>query len=94
MGFDIKMWALILSAAIGGLFAGLLVLLGETVFENIILVIVLLVISGAVSGANPNLRFIFITTLLAAVIGTTTNLINQYVANKLLNKLTQQSCIP
>lgn len=86
MGFDIKMWALTLSATIGGLFAGLLVLLGETVIENIILVIVLLVISGAVSGANPNLRFIFITALLAAVIGTTTNLINQYVTNKLLNK--------
>lgn len=86
MGFDIKMWGLILSATIGGLFAGLLVLPGETVIENIILVIVLLVISGVVSGENANLRFIFITALLAAVIGTMINLINQYITNNMLKK--------
>lgn len=82
MGFDIKMWVLILSASIGSLFAGSLVMLGETVIENIILVAILLVMTGVLSGSKPNLGFIFISALLSGMIGAMTNQINQYAANK------------
>lgn len=81
-GFDIKVWELTLSASIGGLFAGLLVLQRETVIENIILVVIILVLTGVLSGRNPDLGFIFISALLSGVIGAITNQINQYAANK------------
>ena len=84
MGFDINIWVLIVSASIGGLFAGLLVQLGETVIENIILVAVVLVLAGVLWGKNPSLGFIFISALLSGVIGAIINQINQYTANKAL----------
>ena len=82
MGFDIKMWVLIVSASIGGIFTGFLVLLGETVIENIILVVILLVLAGVLWGTTPSLGFIFISALLSGVTGAITNQINQYTANK------------
>ena len=84
MGFDVKLWALILSASFGGLFSGLLVQLGETVIENIFLVAIVLVLAGVLWGYYPSLGFIFISALLSAVIGTITNHVNQYAANKAL----------
>ncbi len=89
--FDMEMWVLIVSASIGGLFAGVLVLLGETVIENIILVSVVLVISGVLSTTNPGLGFVFFTALLSGVIGSITNQVNQYAANRLLKSGTSQS---
>lgn len=94
MGFDIKMWVLIVTASIGGLFAGLLLLLRESAIENIILVVVAVVISGVLSGAKPGLGFIFISTLLSGVIGTITNQISQYAAYRAIKSGTQQSGAP
>ena len=82
MGFDIKLWILIVSASIGGLFAGIILLLRETVIENIIMMVFVLVLAGIVSGTKPGFGFVFISALLSGVIGTITNQINQYVANK------------
>ena len=82
MGFEIAIWVLIVSAFIGGLFAGVLVLLQETVIENIFLVVLVLVLAGVLWGHKPSLGFIFISALLSGVIGAITNQINQYAANK------------
>ena len=82
VGFDINWWVLILSASIGGLFSGLLVLLGETVIENIILVLVFLVLAGVLWGHKPSLGFIFISILISSVIGVIINQVNQYAADK------------
>jgi hypothetical protein len=84
MGFDINIWVLIVSASIGGLFAGLLVQLGETVIENIMLVAIVLVLAGVLWGEKPSLGLIFISALLSGVIGAIINQINQYAANKAL----------
>jgi hypothetical protein len=94
VGFDINLWMLILSASIGGLFAGLLVLLGETVIENIILVLVFLVLAGVLWGHKPSLGFIFISVLISSVIGVITNQVNQYAANKALKLGTPKSGAP
>ena len=94
VGFDIKLWVLILSASIGGLFAGLLVQLGETVIENIILVLVFLVLAGVLWGYKPSLGFFFISVLISGVIGVITNQVNQYAANKALKSGTPQSGAP
>ena len=90
MGFDIMMWVLIVSASIGGIFAGFLVLLGETVMENIILVLILLVFAGVLWGTTPSLGFIFISALLSGVIGAITNQINQYAADQALQSDTSR----
>lgn len=84
MGFDINMWVLIVSASIGGILTGFLVLLGETVIENIFLVVILLVLTGVLWGTKPGLGFIFISALLSGVIGMITNQINQYLVNQAL----------
>ena len=94
VGFDINLWVLILSASIGGLFSGLLVLLGETVIENIILVLVFLVLAGVLWGHKPSLGFIFISVLISSVIGVITNQVNQYAANKALKSGTPKSGAP
>ena len=84
-GFDIKMWVLIVSSSIGGIFAGLLVLLGETIIENIILVVILLVLAGILWGTTPRLGFIFVSALLSGVIGVHLHPITPYAANKHFN---------
>jgi len=94
MGFDIKLWVLIVSASIGGLFAGFIVLLRETVIENIIMVVIVLVLAGILSGTKPGFGFVFISALLSGVIGTITNHINQYAANKAIKSGTPQSGAP
>lgn len=94
MGFDIKLWVIILSASVGSLFAGLLVLLGETIIENIFLLAIVLVLAGVLWGHYPGLGFIFISALLSGVIGTITNHINQYAANKALKSETPKSGAP
>jgi hypothetical protein len=91
IGFEIKMWVLIVSAFIGSLFAGVIMFLQETVIENIFMVALVLVLAGVVSGTKPGLGFIFISALLSGVIGTITNHINQYAANKALKSGTPQS---
>lgn len=93
MGFEVKMWVLIVSASIGGLFAGLLVWHGETVIENIVIVVVVLVLSGILSG-EFGLGYIFISALLSCVIGAIANQINQYAANKALKAGTPKSGSP
>ena len=94
VGFDVKLWILILSASIGGLFAGLLVQLGETVIENIILVLVFLVLAGVLWGYKPSLGFIFISVLISSVTGVITNHVSQYAANKALKSGTPKSGAP
>jgi len=82
IGSDIKLWELVVSAFIGGIFAGLLVLLGESVIEDIIKVVILLILGGAFGAATSRLGFIFISALLSGVTGAVINQINQYAANK------------
>ena len=95
MGFDIKkMWILVVTASVSALFSGLFLLLRESAIENIVLIVVTAVISGVFSGAKPALGFIFISTLLSGVIGTITNQVNQYAANKALKPGTPQSGAP
>ena len=94
VGFDIKLWVLILSASNGSLFAGLLVLLGETVIENIIFVLVFLVLAGVLWGYYPSLGFIFISVLISSVTGVITNHVSQYAANKALKSGTPKSGAP
>jgi hypothetical protein len=81
-GFDIELWVRIVSASVGGLFSSLLVLLGESVIEDIVKLLVVLVISGIVSGTNPELGYIFISTLISGVMGVIINQINQYAVRK------------
>ena len=81
-GFDIELWLLIVLASIGGILSSLLVLLGESVIEDIVKLLIILVLSGIASGTNPKLGYIFISTLISAVLGVIINQINQYAANK------------
>lgn len=78
------MWILIVSASVGGIFAGLLVLLGETIIEDIIKVAILSVISGTLWATTPKLGFVFISAVISGVTGTVINQISQYAANKAL----------
>jgi len=90
VGFDIKLWELILSASIGGLFAGLVVWHGETVIENIVIVGVVLVLAEIWSG-KFGLRYIFISALISGVIGVIINQVNKYATNKALKSGTPKS---
>ena len=86
IGFDIKLWELVVSAFIGGIFAALLVSHGESVIEDIIKVAILLILGWLLGAEKPRLRFIFISALLSGVTGAIINQINQYAANKRMQK--------
>lgn len=81
-GFDVEMWVLIVSASIGGIFSSLLVLLGESIIEDIVKLVIMLVLSGIVWGTNPKLGYIFISILISGGMGAIINQINQYATNK------------
>jgi len=81
-GFDSEIWVLIVSASAGGIFSGLLVLLGESVIEDIVKLVILLVLSGIVWGTNPKLGYIFMSILISGWIGAIVNQINQFTASK------------
>lgn len=81
-GFDIKTWVLILSALISGLFAGLLVMLGETVIEDLVKIAIVLCLTGVLWGSKPGLGFVFVSALVSCVVGAIFNQIHQYTANR------------
>jgi hypothetical protein len=80
--FDIKLWELVVAASVGGIFACLLVLLGESVIEDIVKIVILLILGGVLWATTPRLGYIFISALLSGVTGAVINQINQYAANK------------
>lgn len=86
MGFPLEIWALVAAASVSAVFAGLLVMLGETIIENIILVCILLVLSGVVSTTTPKLGFIFVCVFSSAFVGVLMNQINKAIANRLRRK--------
>jgi len=94
LGFEIKLWILTVSAFIGSLFAGLIILLRETVIENIIVVAIVLVLAGILSGTKPGFGFVFFSSLISGVVGTITNPIKQYAANKALKSRESRSGTP
>ena len=81
-GFDIKMWVLIVSASVGGMFSGFLVLLGQSVIEDIVILLTLLVLAGVLWGTNPELGYIFISILISGGTGAIANQIYQFTPNK------------
>ena len=81
-GFDINLWKLVLSASVGALFAGILVLHREAVVEDILKVIILLILAGVLWGEMPELGFIFVSALIAGVAGAVFNQVNQCAANR------------
>ena len=82
IGFPLEIWALVASASVSAVFAGLLVMLGETIIENMILVCILLVLSGVVSTTTTKLGFIFVCALSSAFVGVLMNQINKAIANR------------
>jgi hypothetical protein len=84
--FDITLWELVVSASVGGLFAGLLVLLGESVIEDIVKIVLLLILGGILWGTTPRLGYIFVSALVAGLTGAVINQINQYAANKRMQR--------
>ena len=52
-GFPLEPWGLVAAASLSALFAALLVMLGETIIENAIVLCVVLVLAGVVSTTSP-----------------------------------------
>lgn len=83
-GFNTKMWILVVSASVGGIFAGLLVLLGATIVEDAVKVVFLLVLTGILWATTPKLGFVFLSAVISGVTGAVMNQICQYAANRAL----------
>lgn len=82
VGFDVEVWVLIVSASLGGVLSSLFVLLAESVVEDVVKLVMMLVLSGVVWGMNPALGYIFVAVLISGGLGAITNQIGQYAANK------------
>jgi hypothetical protein len=85
-GFFLANWALMVSASVSALFAGVLVLLGETIVEDIVKVGMLLLLSGILWFAAPKIGFVFICALSSGFIGVIMNQINKALSNKVMQR--------
>lgn len=81
-GYPLKMWALIAVASVSAIFAGVFVLLGENLIEDVTKTAVILIVSGILWFQTPKFGFLFICALSSTVIGTLINQINRFVDNK------------
>jgi hypothetical protein len=82
LGYPLQLWAIITSASISAIFAGSIVLLGESIIEDIVLVGILLLLTTALGFAAPKIKFIFVCVIIAGLVGIVMSHINQFVANK------------
>ena len=57
-------------------------MLGESVIEDIVKIMVPIILGGVLWGSAPELGYIFISALISGVTGAVINQINQYAANK------------
>lgn len=77
LGYPIQKWTILLSASLAAIYAGLFVLLGETIIEDGLKIALFLILSGIAWFADPTFSFIFICVVIAGGIGTVLNQINR-----------------
>jgi hypothetical protein len=82
-GYSLQLWAIITCASISAVFAGLIVLLGEGIIEDIVKVGILVGLSAALGFTTPKIGFLLVCTIISGFAGIVMNHINQFVANKL-----------
>lgn len=81
-GYSLSSYWMILLASISALFSMLLVFLGESVIEDIVKVVLLLILSALLWATKDERGFIFICTAIASASGILLNHANQWVADK------------
>jgi hypothetical protein len=86
LGYPVRLWVLITSASVSAIFAWLIVLLGESVVEDIVKLVILAVLSAILSTNSPKLEFVFACTMIAGILGIVMNHINQFAAGKASNR--------
>jgi hypothetical protein len=85
-GYPLSAYWLILLASISALFSILLVLLGESVIEDIVKVVLLLTLSSLLWATKGELGFIIICTVVASASGMLFNHANQWFAGEQIQR--------
>jgi len=86
LGDSPQPWAIITHASIAAIFSGLLVLLRESIIEDIVKVVVFVVLSALLGLTTLKIGFLFVGAIIAGFIGIVMNHINQFIANKASNR--------
>src|SRR5689334_14805174 len=73
LGYSLKYWALIGFSAASAVYAGVIVLLGETLIEDLVKLVLFLAIAGGLWYSAPRAGFIFVCVLAAGVVGLVVN---------------------
>ena len=77
LGYPIQAWTVLVSASLSAVYAGVIVLLGETIIEDGIKVAMFLVLSAVAWYADSSFSFILVCVVTAGGIGTVINHINR-----------------
>ena len=77
LGYSLKFWALIGFSVASAVYAGVIVLLGETLIEDLIKLVLFLAIAGGLWYSAPRAGFIFVCVLAAGVVGLVVNQVSR-----------------
>jgi len=82
LGYSLKYWALIGFSVASAVYAGVIVLLGETLIEDLVKTGLFLIIAGILWYSAPRAGFIFMCVLAAGVVGGVLNQVGRAIRNK------------
>lgn len=80
-GPALKPWVSLACAGVAALYAAGLVVMGETIIEDAVKVVMLLVPASIAVVIDTRLLFVLTTVLIAGAIGVTINQLNRYLAH-------------
>ena len=86
LGYSPQLWTIITCASIFAILSGLIVLLRESVIEDTVKVVIIVLLSAVLGLNTLKIEFLFVGAIVSGVIGIVMNQINQFVANRASNR--------
>jgi hypothetical protein len=87
LGYSPQLWAIITFASISAIFSGSFVLLGESIIEDIVKVVIFVVLSAVLGLNTLKIEFLFVGAIISGFMGIVMNHINQFIANRVTGGL-------
>ena len=79
LGYPLKFWALVVVCGIAALLAATIVVMGESIIEDAVKLVLFLATTGLIWYSAPRAGFIFVSAMAACCVGMVLNQINRAV---------------
>lgn len=85
-GFNVKSWVTPAVATIAGIYASAIVVMGESLIEDLVKAIIMLLLTGLLWLMSAGTAFLFIAACIASATGIGINQANRFLAEQLRRK--------